>query len=75
MNFQFGQVLRVTGKSQKGKSRVKQWGKLWKVTRVEGSRIMIVAETDIQDGNQLPDSARWVDRFFDSDIEIQEVVS
>ena len=64
-------VLTLSGKTQKGKNRVREHGSKWIVLEERGSSLLIAAENDTPElGRILPNSARWVEKINDPDFNI-----
>lgn len=69
-------IIKLVGKSRHGKNRVRERGELWRIHRIAGDRLCIIAESDktgFAGGGtdwSCPDSIRWISEKADLDFEI-----
>ena len=65
-----GDFVKVEGISLKGKNRVREFGKLWKVKKIDLHHGTLLESCDIEDNTW-----RWVANHNDPDFKIVEVIN
>ena len=66
--------IRLKGKSNHGKNRIREHGDLWLVVHVDTNKVMLRSRNKtFKVGDEMPHDGRWIDQGVDKNFEIVEI--